>query len=399
VTRRTLRVLVTEGHASAAVAAVRSLGRRGHEVRVSGTRGMFPLAATSRWCRGLVRLPDPLGSPDDYASELLREVRRVGYDAVLPVGDPSLFAAAPARVEVERLATWCAASPPALEAAADKWSLLERAERAGLPRPPGELVEDMHAWHRARARLGRALVHRSRASLLRRGGRLVKPPAATFFDPGAAEQDARGRCERGEPFVVTPFLPGRGRGVYAFVAAGEPRLWFGHERLRETNPVGSPACAAVPSAPNAMEREGCARLLADLSVEGAAMVEFRRDPTGATWIVEVNARLWGSVALAVQAGLDFPWHQVAWFAEREVPVPEAPGRDVPGCRYLSAELSHLRHAWKGRPPGWEGDYPTFRSAFAGFVDGFRQGFGYYHQSSEDPLPGVAEPLAYLLRRG
>ena len=82
----------------------------------------------------------------------------------------------------------------------------------------------------------------------------------------------------------------------------------------------------------------------------------------------------------------------------EVP-PEVP-RGVPprGCRYLTAEVSHLLHAWRGAPAGWGGDYPGFGEAWRGFVDGFRQGFGYYHQSSEDPLPGLAEPLAYLWRR-
>ena len=393
-----LRVLVTEAQASAAVAAVRSLGRRGHEVRVTCARGAFPLAATSRWCRGLVRVPDPLDHPDDYAGAILSEVRRNGYDAVLPIGDPSLVAAAPARSDLERLAVWCSAGERALHEAADKWTLLARAERAGLPRPPAALCESMEAWREARERLGDRLVHRSRTSLLRRGARLVKPPAAVFFDAAAAEQDALARCARQEPFVVTPYLPGRGRGVYVFVAGGRPLLWFGHERLRETNPRGSPACAALPDPPTPGEVAGCGRLLDGLGIEGAAMIEFRRDPAGATSIVEVNARLWGSVALAVQAGLDYPWHQVAWFATGEVPAPgEAVGRPR-GCRYLSAEISHLVHAWRGKPEGWGADYPTFGGALRGFLDGFRRGFGFYHQSWEDPLPGLVEPLAYFMGR-
>ena len=48
--------------------------------------GLFPLAATSRYCRGLVSLPDPATAPDDYADAILRETRK-GYDAVLPLAE------------------------------------------------------------------------------------------------------------------------------------------------------------------------------------------------------------------------------------------------------------------------------------------------------------------------
>jgi predicted ATP-grasp superfamily ATP-dependent carboligase len=37
------------------------------------------------------------------------------------------------------------------------------------------------------------------------------------------------------------------------------------------------------------------------------MVEFKRTEKGELFLMEVNARFWGSLQLAIYAGVDFPW--------------------------------------------------------------------------------------------
>jgi predicted ATP-grasp superfamily ATP-dependent carboligase len=37
------------------------------------------------------------------------------------------------------------------------------------------------------------------------------------------------------------------------------------------------------------------------------MLEFKVRPDGAPFLLEVNARPWGSMQLAIDAGVDFPW--------------------------------------------------------------------------------------------
>ena len=48
------------------------------------------------------------------------------------------------------------------------------------------------------------------------------------------------------------------------------------------------------------------RLLTALNWHGVAMVEFKIDATGQHWLMEINPRLWGSLALSIDAGVDFP---------------------------------------------------------------------------------------------
>ena len=389
-----MRIFVIEG--GAAVAATRSLGRRGHEVVVGRGPNDFPVAGLSRYCIGIVTLPSAVSEPERYAEAVLRELRRNDCDAVLPTTDPALVALAPVRSRIEESAAYCAAPPGALECAWDKWGLIAAGRNHGLEAPRAALVGGAGDWAEAIGRVGLPCVLRGRRSYVKGSRGLQTAKTGVHFRRDAADRDAHARIERAEEFVVSAFTEGRGRGVYLFVAGGRARLWFGHDRIRETDPRGGSACAARSFPPSADLVARCTALLTGWGFEGAAMIEFRRDlGTGAEWLVEVNPRLWGSIALAVHAGIDFPHDQVAYFL-RGI-SPSMPQGELPaiGARQLSAELVHVAHAWIGPPAGWERGYPTFPSAVRDFMSGFKEGLHYYHQSFDDPLPGVVEPLAQV----
>ena len=47
------------------------------------------------------------------------------------------------------------------------------------------------------------------------------------------------------------------------------------------------------------------QLLDSIGYQGVAMVEFRRGSDGQDYFLEINGRLWGSLPLALHAGVDF----------------------------------------------------------------------------------------------
>ncbi len=49
------------------------------------------------------------------------------------------------------------------------------------------------------------------------------------------------------------------------------------------------------------------RLLDNVSWRGVAMAEFKVSGDGTPYLMEVNARFWGSLQLAIDSGIDFPW--------------------------------------------------------------------------------------------
>ena len=63
------------------------------------------------------------------------------------------------------------------------------------------------------------------------------------------------------------------------------------------------------------------RLLDAVGWQGVAMVEFRVNPEGVPYLMEVNTRFWGSLQLAIDSGVDFPWLLYCKSTGRSVAVP------------------------------------------------------------------------------
>ncbi len=88
-------------------------------------------------------------------------------------------------------------------------------------------------------------------------------------------------------------------------------------------------------------REFAVRMLGPLGWHGVAMMEYKQDRrTGELVLMEVNGRFWGSLELAVDAGVDFPF--LAFELARGI-RPAAPPDYALGVknRWILGDLDHL----------------------------------------------------------
>jgi predicted ATP-grasp superfamily ATP-dependent carboligase len=82
---------------------------------------------------------------------------------------------------------------------------------------------------------------------------------------------------------------------------------FAHRRIREKPPAGGVSVyrESIAAEPDLVRRSR--ELLQRFGWEGVAMIEYKVDAaTGEPYLMEVNGRFWGSLQLAVDAGVDFP---------------------------------------------------------------------------------------------
>ncbi len=108
-------------------------------------------------------------------------------------------------------------------------------------------------------------------------------------------------------FIVQQYEKGTGYGVSMLFNNGKLRAKFAHKRLREIVSTGGPSTLRV-SIKNRVMEEYAELLLREVAFHGVAMVEFKyNEQTGDIRFLEVNPRFWGSVALAIQSGVDFPY--------------------------------------------------------------------------------------------
>ncbi len=329
-------VLVTDPEQRAALAAARSLAAGGHRViTIGASRG---LAGVSRAVAQHVAIAAQTAKQTDaFRSAVAQAVRDYGVQVVIPVTD---FAS---RVLLgEDVVVGARVAGPSADAyarASDKQALLQVAARVGLRVPrqqvlhvPGEpldLKPDMAVVVKP---------SRSEASV---NGTSVKMGVAFAANAAEAARAIAGYPEAAYPLLVQERTVGAGTGVFLLRSGGLTHLVFGHRRLREKPPAGGVSTYRESVTVPDVLRELCERLLAELDYSGAAMLEFKQDGiTGEYVLMEINARLWGSLQLAIDAGVDFPCALVAMALDQPLP----PSQPKVGVR-TAWELGELDHAW------------------------------------------------------
>jgi predicted ATP-grasp superfamily ATP-dependent carboligase len=110
------------------------------------------------------------------------------------------------------------------------------------------------------------------------------------------------------PFLIQERIQGPGTGIFLLTENGQVKAFFAHRRIREKPPSGgvSVVCESIEPPKEALD---AAKILFEyVGWTGVGMVEFKMDKRdNRPKLMEVNARFWGSLQLAISAGVDFPY--------------------------------------------------------------------------------------------
>jgi hypothetical protein len=141
--------------------------------------------------------------------------------------------------------------------------------------------------------------------------------------------------------VVEPRPAGRYLGYGAVVAGGTVVAEVFQERLREQDGLSGVSTLARTIGVDPEVRAAGRALLGHLRFQGAALLEFHRDDAGRLSLLNLIPRLWGSLGLALFAGVDVP-RLLLRIAHGETPVPglvAAPGKL---WRWVAGDTDALR---------------------------------------------------------
>jgi predicted ATP-grasp superfamily ATP-dependent carboligase len=382
------RILVLDGHCSAALAFVRSLGRAGHWLAV-GADGAAP-AALSRYCALRWTYASASKGASRFVEAVHGFVRQQGIDLVLPMTDATTAPLARHRERFKELTRLAVSPLEVYELASDKYQTIELARRLGVPVPQTRLVSTLDELEEYAER-DFPLVVKDRCSFRWIDDRAVAGSVSYAFSREELRAQVARRLEQTGDVLVQAFAGGTGIGFSCFAWGGETFLPFQWKRIREKDPRGSGSSArrSVPLDPQVVQWSRA--LLLEAGFQGLAMVEFKQDPaSGRLVLMEINGRPWGSLALPVHCGIDYPLHAVRWYLDGQVPPRELPYSLGITCRDLTADLVHLENLWQGRPPGWTAPYPNFWASLVRVAVPWYPGLRYDEFSWRDPSPGLAE---------
>ncbi|CAN5705515.1 ATP-grasp domain-containing protein [soil metagenome] len=299
------RILVTDGNQRSALAVVRALGRAGHQVVVCSA-GSSSLAGASKFARAEEFVPDAGDRPDAYAHRIGDLCREHRIDVLIPVTDAAIEAVLPSAAE---LAPTRIPFPPyeVYHGISDKRGLMRRARELGVPTPP-ELELPDAATPVDEAALPRfPVVVKPARSVVNTGEEQIHTSVSHAVDRDALDEVLRRAHPQAYPLLVQEYIPGVGEGAFFLMWEGRTVAGFSHRRIREKPPAAG-VSVYREAIPLATDLEKFSRLLLDdFGWTGVAMVEYRRSLLdGVPYLMEVNGRFWGSLQLAVDAGVDFP---------------------------------------------------------------------------------------------
>jgi len=302
-----MRVLITDGNQRATLAVVRSLGSKGHRV-VVGETTRTSLASRSRHCAEAVAYPPWDKDPRGFIEALEHMVGRGGFDLLLPMTDPTVFLVTRHRDALEKYARIPFPDHATFARASNKYEMYRLAVSLGVPVPRTAVLESAGGQVPDAAEdLGYPLVVKPHASWVEHGDGLTGFSVRFAADQEALADIMAGTPPEAYPLLLQEGISGSGIGYFCLFAGGKPLAEFFHRRIRERPAWGGESVLREAAAPDPALRAHSVALLSELGWTGPAMCEYKLDRRdGSPRLMEINGRFWGSLQLAIDAGVDFP---------------------------------------------------------------------------------------------
>ena len=302
--------IVLDGEQRSALAVVRSLGARGVKVTV-GAESNPCLSSRSRYCSESFRYPSPSENPSGFL-QAVRDITAGKTRCVLiPITDVTLTEILMNRAVMPGNCTVPFADYDTYDRVTDKLKLFRLARDLEIPIPESLFSTDYSSDESlldAAGSIGYPVVVKPGFSKIR----TTKGWIAGKVHYAANERDLRRilgqEIFRSVPFLVQKRVEGPGMGVFLLMRNGEVIARFAHRRIREKPPSGGVSVLCESIALPAEAVDASVKMLASLGWTGVAMVEFKVDrEKNQPKLLEINARFWGSLQLAIAAGVDFPF--------------------------------------------------------------------------------------------
>jgi FAD-dependent urate hydroxylase len=362
------------------LACARSLGRAGLRVALGESLSLhdpdLPLPSfRSRHCARSIVLPGYSAGPLPYAEAVLEFAREHPTRVILPASDVSCAALMPHRQRFAELGTVLAMpSDSALEIAFDKNRTLQVAREHGIAHPKLIRVGSMEELSVPIAEFGFPFVLKPTVSWAEQANARVVP--VEVVDKGEAAEVAERFFAAGSSILAQPWVPGRRESLTLFIVGGEVLASCAHVEHRTTPPLGGASVLRESIAPPPDSYDAAVRLATAIGIEGLCEIEFRRDAAGLPLLMEINARLVGTIDNSIKSGVNFPLLIWQW-ATGEPVAPVAGYRAGVRSRWLHGDLRWLvaNQGRAGRPDSvsrgmaiWEFTTEFFRTRHYDYLD-------------------------------
>jgi predicted ATP-grasp superfamily ATP-dependent carboligase len=295
-------VMVLDPTTRHSVAVVRGLGRAGWRVVVAGHEPVTAvLAPVSRYAASYHRIPSPWRAAAPFASSVRRLAERHRCAAVVACSDSTiarlrgLDIGIPTMPHMDR----------SLDRLTDKHELARVCAEAGVRYPPSWLADNLteppESW---------PLIIKPRRTAVATSERVVSRTGAIVApDPGTLRAGIAALQDLGLEVLIQRRVDRRFKVNVSLVRrAGITSFHIAYRVVREYPPEGGLAATIETLSPTHGVGEralaAAARVCDAARYAGLANVEFYGQADGELCLIEVNPRVWGSIWLPEELGLE-----------------------------------------------------------------------------------------------
>lgn len=293
-------VIITSGYSRKALAIVRDLGSKNIKTFVGDT-SRFAMSFFSKYCYKKFIYKNPVNNEKQFIKKIL-EVSKKDKETIFPINDEENLIISEKRSLFEDL-NICLPNHETLLLSYNKFKITKFVSNLGIPTPTTYYPRNMNELK----------------SLL---NHIVFPvvikPIIGFGAHGVRYASNKQKLldnfieikKRFGEVIVQEFIEGPVENSFGYSSLflnGKEKAFFVHRKLRTFPVEGGPSTFRMSVRNKEIEKYG-REILKKLNWNGIAMLEFKIDTKDKKpKFLEINPRFWGSLSLAIYAGVDFPY--------------------------------------------------------------------------------------------
>lgn len=292
-----LKVLITDGANKNTLSILRHLDDS--ECRIDITTHLpkwLTLCSYSKYCKNTIKLYSDPQDIDGYAKELIQVLKKADYDVLIPVGLNSNLMASKYKSEIQSYVNLLAPDWEYMKIAANKDMTMNLASCIGVPIPQTVVLDDP-----------RDLRDITEFPVVIKSSDESKNYIKYCNNPQELLENFNELFSKSRTKIICQeYIEGFGCGFFGIYQEGRLISHFLHKRLKEFPITGGPSAVAESFFDEKLYHSG-KQLCDALHWNGPIMAEFKYDTIkGEYKLIEINPKLWGSLDLTIEAGINVP---------------------------------------------------------------------------------------------
>jgi len=307
----TSNILITDANYKHSLGILRSLGKKGIKAHVL-SKQKKSLCSYSTFCKSELVFDGDLSS-----SAFIDYVKSFKITQIIPVGVNSFRAMLKLKEHLKQANIHCILPPDdAFQICTSKHQTSEIAQTLKIPTPQIWRLTNASNLDHLQDQVSYPCVFKAEEEL---GGSIVR----YIQSPSQFKQVINDTLSKHSNmslshFILQEYLEGDGYGFFAVYNQGACGNTFQHHRRRELPPSGGYSVAAESVIEPKLLQYG-KKILDSLNWHGVAMVEFKQNKNGEFFLLEINPKFWGSLDIALEAGVNFPYELVKMANGQDTP--------------------------------------------------------------------------------